>query len=332
MPDFYAEAAKLLLPGLLGALGGYGVKIRLEKREENRRDRERWNAQKQSHWSPLLEAAQDLEARGTHLARQLRRCTDPRKCRGDHRCAQDKCAEPVTRESFYRDCCELYMLSRDGITDLQALDPNEPRRNDKAVQDTRRRMCHELTYAVSSLYKTAKYLGVAERVRRDLKGDLLMLDSRDRDEMVALIEGVRQGLQGQGAGIFVEQQESIGEVVWAPAGGIITNFEFRQRLLKTPDWEQFTNLFRFFVDFEQKLDDEVRATLDRLAKLIDGVGHLCSSSSKADYEAGEPVTGTRALLPGLPLGGFAAAPSLGSLKRGAYAAARSCLQFRRKAA
>lgn len=112
-------------------------------------------------------------------------------------------AGPVRRTDHSRivlpgDCCELYMLSRDGITDFQPLDPNDPRRNDKAVQDTRRRMCHELTYAVSSLYKTAKFLGIAERIRRDLKRDLLMPGSRERDAMVALIEGVRKGCKERG--------------------------------------------------------------------------------------------------------------------------------------
>jgi hypothetical protein len=290
MADFYAEAAKILLPVLLGGLGGYGVKVRLQQREQNRKEIESWHSQKQSHWSPLLAAAHELRTRFDHLSCLLRKCGDPDGCRHDGQCRQPKpggapCAQPVSRESFYRDCCELYMLKREKIDSFDPLDPNAPRADPQLVQCTRRRMGHELTYTSSSVYKTARYLGLAERVRRDLAGHLLMLEGAHRQTMTSLIERVRDSLQGSGNGIFVEQQESIAEVVWHPAGGVITNFDFRQKLLAPSDWDQFTNLLRFFVHFEQKLDSEIANTSSSLADLIAELHRLCSAGSKEDYES-----------------------------------------------
>ena len=145
-------------------------------------------------------------------------------------------------------------------------------------------MCHELNYAVSSLYITAKYLGVAVYVQRNLKENMLILSNDSRNEMLVCISNVRESLQGK-AGIFGEQQESIAEMVWGPAGRVITNFEFRKRLLDSPGWEQYTNLFRFFVDFAPKLKYEVAGTISALLRLEEKVNLLSSSPGKSAYEA-----------------------------------------------
>ena len=134
-------------------------------------------------------------------------------------------------------------------------------------------MGQELNYAVSSLYITAKYLGWAEHVRRDLKADRLLLRGDARDEMLRLLSNVRGSLQGN-AGILVEQQDSIAEMVWGPAGRVITNLEFRKRLLELPGWEQFINLFRFFVHFRYKVEHEIAKTIPALRELIDKVDQL----------------------------------------------------------
>jgi hypothetical protein len=168
-------------------------------------------------WPPLLEAARELERRLVDLSRVYRR----------------QWTDPFTPESLSGDFCELYMLSRDPIENFQECDPNERRKDLNAVQKIRTRMVHELNYAVTSLYIIAKYLGWAEHVQRDLKEDRLILRGDARDEILRLFSNVRGSLQGN-AGILVEQQDSIAEMVWAPAGRVITNLEFQKRLLELP--------------------------------------------------------------------------------------------------
>jgi hypothetical protein len=148
-----------------------------------------------------------------------------------------------------------------------------PRMNLNAVQKIRTRMAHQLTYATSSLYITAKYLGWAELVQRDLKERRLLLSEDARVEMMRLISNVRGSLQGN-AGIPVEQQEYIGETVWSTAGRVITNPEFRKRLFDLPGWEQFTGLFRFFVHFQYKVEHEVAKTISALHELAEKVDQL----------------------------------------------------------
>lgn len=91
--------------------------------------------------------------------------------------------------------------------------------------------------------------------------------------MLRLLSNVRGSLQGN-AGILVEQQDSIAEMVWGPAGRVITNLEFRKRLLELPGWEQFINLFRFFVHFRYKVEHEIAKTIPALRELIDKVDQL----------------------------------------------------------
>jgi hypothetical protein len=68
---------------------------------------------------------------------------------------------------------------------------------------------------------------------------------------------------------MTKNKEAMAEAVWDPAGGVITNCNFRERLLELPGWERFTNLFRFFVDFRQKLTFEVASTISALRELED---------------------------------------------------------------
>jgi len=74
--DIYVEAAKNLGRVLGGAIGGGSLtKVWMEKRERDRKNEEKWENQKQSHWSPLLEAARELKERFDHLSCLLRKCT-----------------------------------------------------------------------------------------------------------------------------------------------------------------------------------------------------------------------------------------------------------------
>jgi hypothetical protein len=266
MADFYAETIKLLGSGVVGALCGYVLK-EIEIRNQDRRKKDDlWSTQIQNHWLPLLEAARELNSRFDELSRVYRK----------------EWTNPFNPDDLSGDFRELYSLNRD--KNWSQRDPNAPRKDGDAVQRVRTRMSHELNYAASSLYITAKYLGIAEQVQRNLRENLLIVSGDARNEMIRVISNVRGSLQGR-AGIFREQQESIAEIVWGPAGRVITNFEFRKRLLDLPGWEQFTNLFRFFVDFEPKVKYEVADTISSLLELEREVNQLSSCPSKKAYEA-----------------------------------------------
>jgi hypothetical protein len=252
---------KALGPAVMGAVAGYGVKV-LDTRREARRqklkaDQALWELQKQSHWSPLLDAARDLRTRLEELTVAYTR-------------GPNSHFDP---DSLSRDFRELYTLRSDHIEDREKVDANEPRMDQRLAQLVRTRMCHQLTFAVSTLYRTARYVAFAERVRADLQDYKLLLPPKWREEMLSSIANVRIGLQGPGgAGIFIEQQESIAEIMWDSAGRLITNFEFRKKLLELPGWEQFTGIFRFYMsrgddtqddrsEFRAKLKHEIKATI-----------------------------------------------------------------------
>jgi hypothetical protein len=62
---------------------------------------------------------------------------------------------------------------------------------------------HELTYAASSLHKTAEYLAYAERVRAELEDGRLVVATADRARLIGLLETVSQVLNGPtGAGVI----------------------------------------------------------------------------------------------------------------------------------
>jgi hypothetical protein len=269
MAEPYVEIAKVVLPGLIGALGGYFIKYwdvrRLQRKEEN----DLWVAQRQSYWSPLLRATSELETRFAYL----RDIYTP-----------EKLGMPFSPLSLSADFRELYMLSRNDIPNLQEVDPNVPRRNDHAVQHVRARVCHELTFAESSVYITAAYLGHAEHVWRDLYDDRLPMSPPARNDLLGLVSKVRQSLHGKsGAGIFLEQQEYIGQTLLHTSGGVITNLEFRQRLFDLPGWEAFNNLLRFFAEFAPKVNFEVTDTIAALGPLRERLGQLRVSDTPAQY-------------------------------------------------
>jgi hypothetical protein len=120
--------------------------------------------------------------------------------------------------------------------------------------------------------------------------------------MIRLLANIRGSLQGN-AGIPSEQQEAIAEMVWGQPGGVISNVEFRQRLLELPGWEQFTSLFRFFVAFGPKLDYEVAHTISALRELGEQVDQLSSCPSERDYSALWHSHGQVSSTGGLPIRG-----------------------------
>ena len=199
--------------------------------------------------SPLLEAASELTTRLIDLSGIYRGTS----------------TLPFTKDSLHGDFCEIYSLRRDPIVSFDDRDPNLLRSDEHAVQRLRMRMAYELTFAVTALYVTAKYLGLAERARRDLR------EKKKRSGLLEPLSRVRSSLQGD-AGIFEEQQDAIAELMWAPSGTIISSAEFRDKLLKRPGWEPFTMLLRFFVHFDYKLDHEVKKTIESLEHLTTKLG------------------------------------------------------------
>jgi hypothetical protein len=272
MADLGADALKALVPiatAILGGTAGYFVKIWEIRYQERRTEASAWLKQKQTRWSPFLKSARELQARLEFL-------------RGVYKRAPGMSFSP---ESLSADFRELYALSRAEIPNFQECDPDAPRRNPVEVQRLRSRMCHELTFAESSVYITAVYLGRSEYVWRDLNQDVLTVPDEARKDMLRLVDDVRQSLQGKsGAGIFAEQQEYIGEAMWTPGDGVLSNLEFRNRILDLPGWESFKNLIRFYADFGPKIEHEVKDTVAALGALVDRIDELRRSKDPRSYE------------------------------------------------
>lgn len=260
MPDFSAELAIVIV----SAVGGYGGKLLQERWAERRADRrlarERWADVRQSVYLPLLGAARDFEQRLERLARIYR--------------GEPESFHPASLSADFR---ELYLLSPAPIRDLYAADPNAPRRDDHAVQRLRTRMCRELTFATSSLYLAARYIAGAQSVSRRLNEGRHGLPDPAARDLTDRITAVADALQGPtGAGIPTEQQESIGEMMRASDGQIISQYDFRHRLLVLPGWEQYTALMTFFLTE----DDDVTARPDA-ARLAAKVDHEIADTTRA---------------------------------------------------
>lgn len=276
------------LPGELAivvfsAVAGYTGKILQARWADQRAERHeasrRWEEDRQTVLLPLLDAANEFVARLKRLAHIYRR-------EGEH----------FDPDSLSADFRELYLLTPAEITDLYQADPNEPRRDDRAVQRLRTRMCRELNFATSSLYIAARYIAEAQSVARRLNEGRHSLPPAAARDLGNTVKIVGRALQGDGAGIATEQQESIGEMMRGSAAHVITQYEFRQRVLALPGWEQFTALLTFFltedndvahrpfaVRFAPKIDHEVKETIDALNDLIAGLKELSNLSDPRGY-------------------------------------------------
>jgi hypothetical protein len=134
---------------------------------------------------------------------------------------------------------ELYLLDKDttpidNFLEL-TVDPGARREDEHAVQGVRTRI-HELNGATISLYRTAKYLGYAQRVRRELVHGQLKISRETQEGMIEQLSNVRKELnrtseQHPGAGVIDDLQDLIGESVWGHDDSVISYYEFRERLL-----------------------------------------------------------------------------------------------------
>jgi hypothetical protein len=271
MPDISSEFVTLVVSLPIGYASKVLQDRQARRRAQRERDRERWDENRQRYYLPLIGASRDV-------GRRLRRLSVV---------YQQEPGEIFEPDSLSADFRELYRLDRGPIPNLYVADPNGPRSDVHRVQVLRTRMCRELNFATSSLYLTARYIALAELTRRHLDGAQHGLPPATAASLREQIEAVSLALQGPtGAGIAVEQQESIGEMMFAAHGEVITQFEFRKRLLELPGWEQFTMLLTFYLtqdgggnselSFGAKVEHEVRTTIAQLAELehrLDALQH-----------------------------------------------------------
>ena len=214
---------------------------------------------------PLLDAGRKLQARVCELS--------------DIYMGEPSTHTPASLSGDFR---ELYTLSPDEIVGLLEMNANEPRRNGKTVEKLRRRMCNELTFATTALYRTARYLAYARLAHLHLSGGGSTLEDDDRKCLDQSIADVGAALQGPtGAGIFSEQQESIAEMMVDSGGKVLSHYDFRRRLLELPGWEQFTALFLFFISEDNKLEIRHDDEHDKRARFIAKVCHEVRATTKA---------------------------------------------------
>jgi hypothetical protein len=253
-----------------GAVGGPWFKEWIQNRQVGK-------TQQQTRWSPLLRAALDfkerlIELRAKYLQRPLPRAWSRKP--------------DVPSEAG--DFCELYTLAVDPepIDDWykQKGDPDTRRKDGDAVQRVHMRI-HELNCASTTLYMTAKYLAFAQRVRKELEERTLLWpkSAAARRRLADLLDAVRTEFHGSskdhpGAGVIKELQDSIGETMWNSNGTVMSEFEFRKELLKTPGWEQFLELLRFYVNFHLKTGEqaEVVKTIRALEELCLELRKVCT--------------------------------------------------------
>ncbi|HVK18713.1 MAG TPA: hypothetical protein VM533_17405 [Fimbriiglobus sp.] len=261
------------LGALVGGVGAFSLKWWLDQRQLRGKE-------KQTRWLPLFGSALELRERLDDLT-SIYKTQPPRETWDDH-VWTDSAGRVHRLPTKARDFHELFWLDggRGPIRSFQdvRVDPGPLRKDDDAVQRVRSRI-HELNYATTSLYRMAKYLGYAQRVRRELEHGRLMIAGGPRNEVIELLLNVRKELNGTseqhpGAGVIDDLQDLIGESVWDPEDCVISYYEFRGRLLRAEGWEQFTELFRFFIHFHLKMDFEVLKTSEALRKLCSALDRL----------------------------------------------------------
>jgi hypothetical protein len=250
-----------------GAAVGAWVTLRFKEYLDRSRLREK---ELQTRWLPLLRTAQDFNDK---LCEFTSKYEAP-----DYRWNDHTWEEPETKQVHplpleARDFHELFLLDMNMAPIVnfleQRLNSGERRTHQEAVRSVRERI-HELNGATVILYTTAAYLGYAQRMRRELLHGRLVISKEIKDSTIVLLEQVRRALNGpKGGGFINDLQDLLGESVWGQDDAVIGYYEFRERMLGQTDWDQFTELFRFFVHFHYKLKFEVKNTREALGRLCD---------------------------------------------------------------
>jgi len=249
---------------ILGGLGAFVVKEWLDRRRSRTKEY-------QTRWLPLLTAARHLRKQLANLASDYRNVSREYQWKDYTWIDSNGVRLPLPLAA--RDFHELYLIDADPplLETFWNLDsPGSNRKNQHAVQRVRERI-HELNAATISLYRMAVYLGHAQRVLQELQLGQLHIPDATRRQLLQLLPKVREELNGPfGTGIIDDLQDLIGRSVWTDDDSVISYYEFRERLLSDQGWEQFTDLFRFFVHFHFKINTEVTNTDNAL-------GNLCNT-------------------------------------------------------
>lgn len=291
MADYTSELIILLVSLPVGYLGKTLQDSQTARRARRQEDQQRWDTDRRDYYLPLLSSARELDDRLTALARIYR----------------SESTSGLSSSGLSGDFRELYQLSPEPIHDLYGSDPNQLRHDQRAAQRVRTRMCRELNYATSSLYRTARFLALADLTRRHLDHGNRALPAPAAKDLRDRILAVAEALQGRtGAGLPVEQQDSIGELMRSTEDQVITQYEFRQRLLALPGWEQFTALLTLFLTededtiarpsaarFAAKVPHEIRDTVQRLRDLTQALDKLTGAEDPRRLESALP-RGTQA--------------------------------------
>ena len=77
-----------------------------------------------------------------------------------------------------------------------------------------------------------------------------------------------------GSGIIDDLQDLIGRSVWTEDDTVISYHEFREVILSEKGWEQFIELFRFFVHFHFKINSEAKDTAHALGDLSSALAEI----------------------------------------------------------
>jgi hypothetical protein len=269
------ELLKILASFGGAILGGIGA-LTIKEWSDRRRSKQK---EYQTRWLPLYSAAKDLRSRFGELIATYKQDQKQYQWSGHKWTDSERREYSLGLEA--RDFHELYLLNKDlqPIYSFNHLpnDPGDRRKDDYFVQKVRGRI-HELNLATTSLYRTARYLGYAQRVHRELQLGQLEVPDASPGEMMNLLSKVRRELNGKsGSGMVDDLQDLIGEAVWSQDNSVITYYEFRERLLSPTGWEQYIELFRFFVHFHLKVDHEVKNTIDALTPLCSALEQIVGS-------------------------------------------------------
>jgi hypothetical protein len=252
-----------ILGALVGAvIGAFGA-VSYKEYRDSKRLKER---EQQTRWLPVLRSAENLKGELDRFIGIYEHPDNQWNGYYDH-------GRPLPLAA--RDLHELYLLDVNAepiewFEDLKT-DPDLRRKDEEAVRRVKARN-HELNGVTVLLYRTATYLGYAQRVRTELLHGQLEISPERREEITALLWNVRKELNGpSGAGMIDDLQDLIGESVWREDGTVISYYEFRERILSATEWEKFTELLRFYVHFHKKLDSEVKRTREALALLCEAL-------------------------------------------------------------
>lgn len=143
-----------------------------------------------------------------------------------------------------------------------------------------------------ALYATASYFACATKLREELP--LVRIPQRAALRLLEATDRVRDGLGGGGkGGLWAEIQDSIGRLVLAEDGHVMTYAAFCRALCK--DFDSYFRLFNFYVDIPMKRAHQLAWGYAALVELRDLLGRILRTPTRAPgARAREPEDAARA--------------------------------------